>query len=59
MLVFILLTPTLSNRRGSQVSLQSIVFTIQKSCVDTYGFRAFVFFVSFVDNSFGRFIGQS
>jgi len=34
--VFILLSPTLSNRRGSQVDLQLFVFIMQKSCVDTY-----------------------
>jgi len=35
MLDFTLLTPALSNRRGSLVLLQLIVFIMRKSCVDT------------------------
>ena len=36
MLDFTLLTPALSNKRGSLALLQLIVFIMQKSCVDTY-----------------------
>ena len=35
MLDFTLLTPALSNRRGSLVLLQLIVFIMRKSCLDT------------------------
>jgi len=31
--------PTLSSRRGSLALLQPIVFTVYKSCVDTYARR--------------------
>ena len=37
MVVFILLTPALSNKRGILVLLQLIVF-MRKSCVDTYAY---------------------
>ena len=36
MIDFILLTPSLSNRRGRLITLQLIVFIVLKSCVDTY-----------------------
>ena len=39
MLDFTLLTPALSNRRGSLVLLQLIVFIMRKSCVDTYAHK--------------------
>jgi len=36
---FTLLTPALSNKRGSSALPQLIVFIMQKSCVDTYARR--------------------
>jgi len=36
MVDFILLTPTLSSRRGGALTMQLIVFMPLKTCVDTY-----------------------
>jgi hypothetical protein len=39
LLDFTLLTPALSNKRGSLALLQLIVFIMRKSCVDSYASR--------------------
>ncbi len=48
MVDFILLTPTLSNRRGSLITLQSIVFVVLKSCVDAYALTEDIQMADFV-----------
>jgi hypothetical protein len=37
--ILAVVTPALSNKRGSLVLLQLIVFIMRKSCVDTYARR--------------------
>jgi hypothetical protein len=44
MVGFILLTPTLSSRRGSPLTMQPVVFKLLKKCVNTYTQRERGFF---------------